>query len=249
MQTTSQDKVSEKTFYDQLFSTRGRFDQFPKDVYARMASEARKHTRGNDALDLGCGAGDLALCLIDQGFNVTAVDLSPEAVKLTEKTVREKGHSIRALNADAENLPLEDESVDACTCSLLLHHFKDLNGVAKELSRVVKSGGVVVALDANGHNPFSYLFFNVYHRYMPRNGVTPNQRAISRGEVVKVFRQYGFENFEFSSLSTQLKQDWLGGSLGAKLNFYTRKSVLGLSEAVLPQIGRGNCLLSVFQKR
>jgi len=243
-----QDKASEKEFYDRLFKSRGRFDQFQNTVYERMAVEARRHTDGTVALDIGCGAGDLSLCLTRQGFSVIAADLSIEAAKLAHKTVTEHGKTLVAMNADAEHLPLQDNTVDACMCSLLLHHFSDLNYIAAELKRVVRPGGVVVALDANAHNPFSWLFFNVYHRYAPRKGITPNQRAIGRREIQRVFSKHGFTNFEFSSLSTDLKKDWLGDSLGARLNYYTRATVLGLSNLVLPQISQGNCLLAVFQR-
>jgi ubiquinone/menaquinone biosynthesis C-methylase UbiE len=245
---TGQDKVTEKSFYDELFARRGRFDQFGIDVYERMAALAREGTQGGRALDIGCGAGDLSLCLIGENFEVISADLSGEAVKLARGTVRDAGKKSSAINADAERLPLADASVDACMCSLLLHHFSDLGPIAREIHRVVKPGGVVVALDANGHNPFAYLFFNVVHRLRPLAGLTPNQRAIRGPEIEREFGKLGFHDFEFSSLSTALKKDWLGDSLGAKLNYYTRATVLGLTEALMPQINRGNCLLARFQR-
>ncbi|MCI0432721.1 MAG: methyltransferase domain-containing protein, partial [Gemmatimonadetes bacterium] len=137
---------------------------------------------------------------------------------------------------------------DACVCGLLLHHFRDLAGVAAELRRVVRPGGVVVALDANAHNPPTWMFLNVVHRFRPLKRLTPNQRALRAREIREVLGSYGFSDFRFSSVTSALRRDWLGDSLGARLNYYTRAALLGISNAVLPQIARGNMLLSVFRR-
>jgi ubiquinone/menaquinone biosynthesis C-methylase UbiE len=243
-----QDKTEEQAFYDRLFSERQRFDQFQVEIYEQIADEARRGANGDQALDLGCGSGTQAVVLTDRGFSVVAADLSIEAVKLTRATTASAGRPARTLNADAEHLPLRDASIDACVCSLLLHHFSALDGVAAELRRVLRPGGIVVAIDANAHNPFSWLFFNVVHRVRPLSGVTPNQRALRRGEIERVFRNYGFDGFRFESITSELRPDWLGDSLGAKLNFYTRALVLALSRMMLPSICHGNILYSVFRR-
>ncbi|MHC4594274.1 MAG: class I SAM-dependent methyltransferase [Planctomycetota bacterium] len=241
-----QDKAAEQKFYDVLFQTRQRFDQFQDEIYERIAVEARRETNGGVALDLGCGSGIQSLCLIDQGFSVVAVDLSLEATKLAKKTVASAGKSFLVLNADAEYLPIQDAAIDACICGLLLHHFKRLDIIAAELQRIVRPGGVVVAIDANAHNPFSWLFFNGLHRLRPLSGLTPNQRALRCSEIDRVFSKYGFGEFRFVSITSRLNRDWLGNSFGAKLNFYTRAAVLKLSRMILPSICHGNMLLSVF---
>lgn len=242
-----QDKQSEREFYDTLFRRRRRFDQFKDNLYKRMARLAREGTSGNRALDLGCGSGTQATCLAREGFDVIAADLSIEGVRVAAATVREAGASASLLNADAERIPLRDASVDACVCSLLLHHFHDLNGVASELRRIVRPGGVVVALDANAHNPPTWMFLNVVHRMKRLRGLTPNQRALRTQEIEQVFSKHGFGDFRFESVTSELRKDWLGNSLGARLNYYTRATVLALSNA-LPQVSRGNMLLSVFRR-
>ncbi|GAA2388365.1 class I SAM-dependent methyltransferase [Streptomyces glaucosporus] len=53
------------------------------------------------ALDLGCGPGRNALHLASLGFEVDAVDLSPEAVAWAEERAREAGAAIRFRVGDA----------------------------------------------------------------------------------------------------------------------------------------------------
>lgn len=243
-----QDKAAERDYYEKLFSTRRSFNQFQTAIYERVAAEARKGAQGNRALDIGCGSGTQAVCLIERGFDVVTLDLSLEAVKLARAAVTGAGATVRAANADAELLPIRDASVDACVCGLLLHHFPTLDGVAAELRRVVRPGGVVVAIDANGHNPFAWLFFNVVHRYYGLPHLTPNQRALRRSEIRKVFSRFGFGDFAFDSMTSDLKRDWLGGSLAAQMNFYARRAVLRLSDLAMPSICRGNMLLGTFRR-
>jgi ubiquinone/menaquinone biosynthesis C-methylase UbiE len=242
-----QDKASERAFYDTLFSRRKRFDQFQEDIYRRMAGLARAGTTGTRALDIGCGSGTQAVCLAEQGFDVLAADLSIEGVKVAAATARGAGRMVNLMNADAERIPLRDSSVDACTCGLLLHHFTDLRHVAEELRRIVKPGGIVVALDANAHNPPTWLFLNVLHRVKRNPRLTPNQRALRASEIRRVFSEHGFTDFHFESVTSQLRKDWLGTSIAARLNYYTRATVLALSNA-LPQVSRGNMLLSTFRR-
>jgi ubiquinone/menaquinone biosynthesis C-methylase UbiE len=244
---SAQDKNAEQAYYDDLFSRRKRFDQFQNAIYERLATEARSRTDGTMALDIGCGAGNQSLCLMQEGFSVISADLSMEAVKVTRDYLGEAGKQAWVVNTDAESLPLPDNSVDVCICGLLLHHFRTLDKVAAEIRRVVRPGGVVVAIDANAHNPFAWLFFNVVHRFKPLPHLTPNQRALWAGEIRRSFGPLGFEGFEFDSMTSDLKKGWLGDSLGARLNFYTRRAVLAASNAVLPKISTGNMLISVFR--
>jgi len=145
-------------------------------------------------------------------------------------------------------MPLPDNSVDACICGLLLHHFKNLDGIATEISRIIRPEGIVIAIDANAHNPFAWLFFNFVHRLHPLPNLTPNQRALWSGEIRKAFASHGFEGFQFESETSDLNRDWLGNSLGARINFYTRRAVLAASNAVLPRISSGNMLVSTFRR-
>jgi len=243
-----QDKKTEKEFYERLFRSRGRFDQFQRSIYERIAHEARTASGGSQALELGCGSGDQAVCLLEAGFSVVACDLSYQASRIAKQRVGESGLGpLLSMNADAEETPLADSSVDACVCGLLLHHFGSLDLIAKEIRRVLRPGGVVVAIDANAHNPFGWLFFNVIHRVRPLAGLTPNQRALWRGEIEREFGPQGFQDFRFESITSDLRRDWLGKGLGARLNFHTRALVLRMSQLVLPQICHGNMLLSVFR--
>jgi len=53
-----------------------------------------------DAVDFGCGAGNYAVWLAEQGFRVTGIDISPTAIELASKLARERGVDCRFLEGD-----------------------------------------------------------------------------------------------------------------------------------------------------
>src|SRR5579859_2187690 len=57
------------------------------------------------AVELGCGTGTNAVWLAQQGFDVTAIDISPTAIAQAEKRAKDAGVRIRFVTADITALP------------------------------------------------------------------------------------------------------------------------------------------------
>lgn len=65
-------------------------------------------------LELGCGAGRIALGLEQRGWrNITPSDISGAMVELANGVLIERGSSLRATQADARALPFPDATFDA----------------------------------------------------------------------------------------------------------------------------------------
>ena len=90
-------------------------------------------------LDLGCGNGFFSGNLASLGCEVTGIDLSPEAVDLARN--RYPGVSF-ATHDLTQPLPLEDSTIDLAWCSEVLEHLFSPLGIAWEIRRVLKPGGV-----------------------------------------------------------------------------------------------------------
>jgi SAM-dependent methyltransferase len=101
---------------------------------------------GAAVLDAGCGSGAQARWLLDQGADVTGVDLSPGMV---EEARRRCGGQGRFFVADlAEPLALEPRSLDGITCSLALHYLRDWGVALGSFAAALRSGGwAVLSLD------------------------------------------------------------------------------------------------------
>lgn len=100
------------------------------------------------ALDLGAGRGISAYSLAQDGWDVTALepDPSPLVGAGAIKQLIEETQLPIAIKAEySECLPFKDSEFDLVHCRQALHHAKDLELTCKEISRVLRSGGMFVA--------------------------------------------------------------------------------------------------------
>jgi len=96
-------------------------------------------------IDLGCGNGCYMNSLSKKADTVVGIDISISMCKM----VRDKGYSV--IRADANWLPLKDESIDVIYSSELIEHLPSL-GVFDEMERVSQ---IIVATMPNPWNYFS----------------------------------------------------------------------------------------------
>jgi SAM-dependent methyltransferase len=96
------------------------------------------------ALDVGSGAGTLALALAPLVREVVGVDVVPE---LLESARREAPSNATFVEADATRLPFENDSFDLACCRRTLHHVARPELVVAELARVTRRGGAVFVDD------------------------------------------------------------------------------------------------------
>jgi SAM-dependent methyltransferase len=118
--------------------------------------------KGLRVLEAGCGPGVLTGWLADNGAAVTAMDVSPEMVRLARDRV---GGRARIVVGDLSE-PLTfaaDASVDLVVASLVLHYLADWAGPLAEFHRVLAARGAVVfsthhpAMDWQLYSPEDYF--------------------------------------------------------------------------------------------
>lgn len=100
---------------------------------------------GKRILDLGAGNGIASFALAKNGWVVTAFepDASAEVGTAAICTIRdETGLLINVVRAGGHVLPFEDEYFNAIHARQVLHHVDDLDAMARELSRVLRRGGL-----------------------------------------------------------------------------------------------------------
>jgi MOSC domain-containing protein YiiM/trans-aconitate methyltransferase len=91
---------------------------------------------GSRVVDLGAGTGKLTRQLVATGAEVIAVEPIPEMRAHIEKALPQ----VEALTGTAEDLPLENHSVDAVLVAQAFHWFDALRAMS-EIRRVLKPGG------------------------------------------------------------------------------------------------------------
>jgi len=114
-------------------------------LQARLAAGLAELGAGGDeaVLDLGCGTGNLTRALLgslSREGRVVAVDFSLPMLAAAGGKVGDDPR-VRWCCADADTLPLADDTFDRVICFSAWPHFDDPFGVARELARVLRPGG------------------------------------------------------------------------------------------------------------
>ncbi len=121
-------------------------DEFPG------ISEFLGDLNGKRVLELGCGAGRMAVLLAKSGAEVTAFDLSPESVRLAKKMAEANHVDIKFVISAGEHLPFLSESFHIVIGKSILHHLVIELG-KRDLYRVLREGGKAVFVEPMGMNP------------------------------------------------------------------------------------------------
>jgi tellurite methyltransferase len=91
------------------------------------------------ALDLACGTGRNSLYLAEKGYDVTAIDISPRAIKLAENSAREKGFKIDWIVADLDNYAIQGRY------DLIVISFFSVNkNMVLPIINALRSGGILL---------------------------------------------------------------------------------------------------------
>lgn len=91
-------------------------------------------------LDIGCGGGLLTNPLAQKGHHVTGVDLSVSSLDFARKS--DTTGKVLYLQADAHNLPMQDETFDVVCAMDLLEHVDNPGLVIAQASRLLKPSGL-----------------------------------------------------------------------------------------------------------
>lgn len=116
------------------------WDSFEKDKVLPLLVDVR----GKKILDVGAGAGRMALRLAKAGAEVVALDASAEMLKKIKTKIK-----IEKVVGEAESLAFPNESFDIVIATFLIAHLKDLHGFFDEVYRVLKSDGLFLVTNIN----------------------------------------------------------------------------------------------------
>ncbi len=111
-------------------------------------------------LDLGCGSGWLSVYLSRQGFAVTGLDISEQAVRLAELWSQKENLSIRLEVGDIAEMNFANASFDAIVANSIFEHLTyDLAKAAiTRLQAILVPGGYFIGcFDKVGGGPGEYF--------------------------------------------------------------------------------------------
>lgn len=100
---------------------------------------------GKKALDVGAGTGNLADKLLRMGYNVTAVDISPEMCQILRKKHKQllETKKLIVINSSVEDAQFMRGEFDIVTGYSVLHHLPDYANSIEILSYWLKKNGIM----------------------------------------------------------------------------------------------------------
>lgn len=151
---------------------------------------------GDRAIDVGCGPGALTAELVARlgAERVSAVDPSEPFVA----AARERLPGVDVRLAGAEALPYPDDTFDAALAQLVAHFMTDPVTGIREMARVTRPGGAVVACVwdfAGGRSPLS-AFWDAVAEQDPSNVGESRYAGARRGHLVEIFQAAGLADVE-----------------------------------------------------
>jgi len=111
---------------------------------------------GARVLEVGCGQGRYTIPLLDRGYRVDAIDLSPELLDLLRRAAGDR--PLSAYQGDILDPPPGiGDDYDAVLGLFALHHMHDVPACIDSMARLLAPGGRLAFLEPNPYNPLYYL--------------------------------------------------------------------------------------------
>ena len=127
---------------------------FPEDRMARVRAQVLPallpDIKGATILDIGSGFGSLTMEIAKNNpdSKVYGIDLHDSLTGQAQMNAEVLGvPNVEFRTGSAYALPFEADSVDVATCFFMLHHLEDIKFALFEIKRVLKNGGLLIAVE------------------------------------------------------------------------------------------------------
>jgi SAM-dependent methyltransferase len=174
---------------------------------------------GCRVLDYGCGQGEESIYLAKMGAHVTAIDISPVGIRLTEERARLNGVGDRVsamlMRCDPTEFP--SESFDVIHGFGILHHIGLRSGMM-EIKRLLRPGG-------------RGLFFEHMGNSKTIERLRPKEKDYTKGERPVTWKEVQEIRPEFSRMVTRPFN--IASRLRRRVQVLNRPAVKRFDHAVL----------------
>lgn len=150
--------------------------------------------RGDRWLEVGSGTGHLAAALARRGLDITAIDADQGMVTSARDRflTAEALPRLRFVLGDAEQLPIEDESVDGVVATSLIGCLQRGDVFLSEVARVLRPGGTAVITFTNRSSVLHGVGARLNRRRAP-SPLSVSARLYSRPQAERLFACAGLE--------------------------------------------------------
>ncbi len=176
---------------------------------------------GSVYCEIGCGPAIVGLEMAKKGCQVVGIDLSLEGLKLAKSLYAKEKSEGFFVCGDILKMPFKADSLDLIYGGGVLEHFKDTAGAIRELSRVLRKGGHILATvpfislstltyrQSYGNIPelpilktiLEFVHIKILKkRFMPFG----YEKSFTRGKLKELFSQAGFQEIKIGFFECHL---------------------------------------------
>lgn len=139
---------------------------------------------GMDAMDFGAGTGLVTLGLLPHMRTLTAVDTSPDMLKVLQNKLAALGvTNVKTIACEIGSTSLPASGFDLITSSMVLHHISDIQGALRHLRPCLRPGGWIALADLDTED-------GTFHP--DPTGVFHN--GLARADVARWLEEAGFSS-------------------------------------------------------
>lgn len=189
-----------------------------------------------NAVDVGGGYGRLSKYLTNFADKVTLAEPSQQQLDIAKIYLKDEPNVERKL-LQAADLKMPDKSADLVLVVRVLHHLPDPASELKEISRILKPGGIFILEFANDAHFLNRVRYGVHGKRVPKTPVDIRSEANKNaGEIpfvnhhpkviIKLLQENGFE-LETALSGSNLRSPRLKKILGKNV-------LLGLEKGLQP---------------
>ncbi len=130
--------------YDCYYGTEigSKIDRIEKNIISELTGSLHR----DKILEIGCGTGHWTEYFNEEGFDVTAIDVSEPMLKIAAA----KKINASFVRADANHIPISSESYSYAASITMLEFVDDRDLVLSEIFRILKPGGYLILGCLNG---------------------------------------------------------------------------------------------------
>jgi SAM-dependent methyltransferase len=172
---------------------------------------AAQFVKGKSVLDIACGEGYGAAALLKAGAkSVIGIDVSPDACLHAHKK-----YGVDARVGDAQNIPLENASVDVVVSFETIEHVSQPSQFLDECARVLTPGGMMVVSTPNR---------DAYHKHTPHNPF--HLKELNEAEFVGLL-EARFKRTRIFTQRPEFAACWSPRSLSSERSFWWKMPSFG----------------------
>jgi len=146
----------------------------------------------NNVLEIGCGVGVVSEHLNNNyKMNVIGTDVDPKQIKIA-KIFNKENENLKYIEADATELPFENDIFDLSLSLWVLHHVRDWHKVLEEIKRVLKPKSTIILYDLT-YSQKLVNFYNYANSKRILKYFVKNYGAYSIDDIIDFFIKNNFE--------------------------------------------------------